>query len=330
MTDPTDWCYPSGIVAVLETFLLTPRAVGELMGSAPSYGELLSRARRSPVYAAVSASDADDPMHVAAELEATLVDYVRHFVRECPDERIADALLIEYDLRDLANHLKSRYCDAERRSVALSGLPEEGIDEFLAEAPRLARIALAVAEANEAGDSPISAFTIDLMMDGAFIGMLPELTAPLGSPVIDEWAGERQRFTAIEAVVRARMSGAGPSEINDHLVSRLPARFGLAALAEVELDGIRRALLELLPAEIADRFDPSAGAGSIQALAARLDSALARILQPCRYVAFGPERVFAYLCELFRENRNLRAALGGCAGRIEPGLVALSMRGANA
>ena len=58
MTDPTDWCYPSGIVAVLETFLLTPRAVGELMGSAPSYGELLSRARRSPVYAAVSASDA--------------------------------------------------------------------------------------------------------------------------------------------------------------------------------------------------------------------------------------------------------------------------------
>ena len=71
------------------------------------------------------------------------------------------------------------------------------------------------------------------------------------------------------------------------------------------------------------------GAGALQDLAARFDVLLEQTLAPARYVAFGAERVFAYLWQLFRENRNLRAALGGFAGRIEPELVVQSIRGEN-
>ena len=327
LTDPTDWCYPSGIVVVLETFLLPPRTVGELADSA-SPDELLSRARRSPVYAALHVSGADDPMQIAATLESALCDFLRSFARQCHDARITDTFLVEHDLRDLANYLKSKYCGVERRPVALSRVPEDGIEEFLAETPRLNRITAAVAEAGEMGEGPKHAATVDLVIDGALIGMMPELTAPLGSALVDRWASERQRFAAIEAVVRAKLAGIETAHIKDYVLGHMPPESAPTALAEAETADLRKALAALLPAEMADAFDPSEGASSLPTLAARLDSELDRVLEPARTVAFGPERVFRYLWQLVRENRNLRAALGGYAGKIRPELVAQSMRGA--
>ena len=326
MTDPTDWCYPSGIVAVLETFLLAPRAVNEL-AEAGSPDELVSRAQRSPVYADLSAAGSEDPMQAAAAFEAALAEFVGSFARQCPDERIADLFLIEYDLRDLANYLKSEHCGVERRPVAMSRLPADSIEEFLAESPRLGRIAGDVARAAETGDGSLAAPTVDLMIDGALIGMLPELADPLGSPLVDEWANERQRLASVEAVARAKAAGVGAAPIQEHLLAHLPPDSDAAALADVGLDDLDTAMSNLLPAEIVEGFDPSAGASSLQTLATRIDAALERILEPSRFVAFGAERVFGYLRRLSRENRNLRAALGGFAGRIEPELVALSLRG---
>ncbi|MFH1732872.1 MAG: V-type ATPase subunit [Planctomycetota bacterium] len=326
VADPTDWCYPSGIVAVLETFLLAPRAVNEL-AEAGSPDELVSRARRSPVYADLHVLESEDPMQVAAAFEAALAEFVGSFARQCPDERIADLFLIEYDIRDLANYLKSEHCGVERRPVAMSRLPADGIKEFLAESPRLGRIAGDVARAAETGDGALDASTVDLMIDGAFIGMLPELAEPLGSPLVDEWASERQRLAAVEAVARAKAAGVDAAPIREHLLARLPPDGDAAALAGVELEDLGTAMSDLLPPEIVEGFDPSAGASSLQTLATRIDAALERILEPSRFVAFGAERVFGYLWRLSRENRNLRAALGGFAGRIEPELVALSLRG---
>lgn len=326
MTDPTDWCYPSGIVAVLETFLLAPRAVNEL-AAAGSPDELVSRARRSPVYADLHVPESNDPMQVAAAFEAALAEFVGSFAKQCPDKRLADIFLIEYDLRDLANYLKSKHCGVERRPVAMSRLPENDIEEFLAESPRLERIAGELARAAETSDGPLDASTVDLMIDGALIGMLPELAEPLGSPLVDEWANERQRLAAVEAVARAKAAGVEAAPIQEHLLAHLPPGSDAAALADVELEDLGRAMSDLLPAEIVEGFDPSAGASSLQALATRIDAALERTLEPSRFVAFGAERVFGYLRRLFRENRNLRAALGGFAGRIEPELVALSLRG---
>jgi len=328
VAESTDWCYPSGVAAVLETFLLPPRTVREL-ASASSPDELLSRARRSPVYADVHLSGAEDPMQAAEVIESALVGFVRSFVKQCPDDCVADVFLIEYDLRDLANHLKAVYCGAERRPVALSSLPEEYIDELIADLPRLAEIAQEVATLNEADEGPMRAFAVDLAVDGAFIGLLAELTAPLGSPLVDQWAEQRRNFASIEAVIRARASGAEPSEIHGILLRRLPRDASVRALADAEPDGVGKALAELVPAGVAAGFDGSGGAGALQELAARFDVLLEQTLAPARYVAFGAERVFAYLWQLFRENRNLRAALGGFAGRIEPELVVSSIRGEN-
>ena len=75
------------------------------------------------------------------------------------------------------------------------------------------------------------------------------------------------------------------------------------------------------------QFDPSAGAPAAQELSLRLDARLAEILEPARRTPYGPDRVFAYLWDLFRENRSLRAALAGLAAQAEPELVAQSLRG---
>ncbi|MFO7899286.1 MAG: V-type ATPase subunit [Planctomycetota bacterium] len=328
MRDEMDWGYASGVVAVLETFLLEPDAIADLAREAGSAEDVLGRARRSPVYADVAAGEAEDPMGAAEVLEAALVGYVRDFVTCCPTAAVADVFLIEHDLRDLANRLKAEHCGADRRPVELSRLPEDEIGDWLADRPRLAEIAAELAERGEAGE-PIPADRVDRMLDGAFIAMRPELTAPLGSPLVDRWARRSQEHVALVAVLRARHAGVDPADVRETLLDGVPGGDALAELAGAEGEELARALAERLPADAAEQFDPSAGAVSIQALEDRLDAELAWTLAPARYRPFGPERVFAYLWRLFRENRNLRAALGGLAGAIEPDLVRAALRGAH-
>ncbi len=329
MTRPTDWCYPSGVVAVLETSLFGSGTLGELAGSAPSPDEIFSRVRRSRVYGAVEASEADDAMRAAASLESAVVGFARSLAAQCPDERVADVFLVEYDLRDLSNYLKWKYCGAERRPVELSTLPEERTDQFIVEQPRLARLAEATAEVAEAAEGQMPSYIIDLMIDGAFIGMLPELTEPLSSEIVDEWAAERRRTAAVEAVVRAKMAGVSSSDIHHYVLARLPSESAMATLADAAPDNLSKALADAVSPEIAEGFTLAAGPSGLLDLTAQFDAALERILEPARYVASGPERVFSFLWHLFRENRNLRALLGGSAGGIEPEVVARSMRGVN-
>jgi len=328
VTDPANWGYASGAVAVLETALLPPRTMVEFAESAPSPADLLPRIRHNPVYADLSSGNADTPMRTAAALETELVHFVQAFVARCPDERVADAFLIDYDLRDLSNYLKAKHAGAERRPVELSRLPEDRVEDVLASFPHLQRIVSDVAAAGKSGDQGLAPFTIDLIIDGGFLEMLPELTAPLGSETLDRWASERQRLAAIEALVRAKMSGIEPTEIDEWLVRRLPNVEGLAAIANADTDDLSKLLGERLPADVAAGFAPASGASSLLVLASHFDAVLEQVLEPARTVTCGPERIFSYLWLLFRENRNLRAALGGFAGKIESRLVAESMRGA--
>ena len=329
--DLSDWCYPCGTVAVLEIHLLGAHAPGEPVGAPASPEELLARLRHSPVYAALHLPRHSRPMGVIDAVERALVAFVRGFVRLCPDPRVADAFLIDYDLRDLSNYLKATCCGTERRRVELSRLPEddEEIEAFVEGEPPLRAIAAALDHARRAGDGSVTPHTVDLVVDGAYIAMIPELVAPLGSELLDAWARERQRFFAAGTVVRARLAGVEPAEIHDTLLWRMPPHCAAAELADVELGALRRTLADRLSPEAAADFDPAEGAPAMQRLVLALDAVLARVLAPARYVAFGPERVFRFLWQLFGENRNVRAALAGFGGQLEPELVALSMRGTN-
>ncbi len=332
----SEWGYASGVVAALETSLLPPRGPGEPVTASPSAAELLSRVRRSPVYAGLAVGETEDAMHVAKLVESTLAHYARSFGRQCPDARIIDPFLVEYDFRDLSNYLKSKYAGAQRRPVALSRLPEDGVDAYLSGLAQsgnpaeraLAGLSESVAVASQGGRLP--AFTIDLMSDGALIRVWPGLVEPFRSPLLDAWAAARRRYGAIEAVVRARMSGIEAGAIREHLLSRAAAGPGLEALAESGMDILARVLGELVPPGPGESFDPSAGAVAVQRLAARFDAELERILEPAWHVPFGVERVFVYLWQSFRDSRNLRAVFGGFAGKISPELVACSLRGVHA
>jgi vacuolar-type H+-ATPase subunit C/Vma6 len=319
MIDSTSWCYSSGVVAVLETFLLAPETIRDISDA----DDLLARARRSPVYADLRTND---PMHAAAALETALAGYVRKFAKDCPTPHAADALLVEYDLRDVTNYLKSVHCGIERRPVELSTLPEDAMAEAIAGRPALAELAERATGAAETGES-VRPEIVDLAADGAYLALVPPLTEPLGSPVVSKWAAERQRLGAVETVLRARMASIDSADVHEHVLSRLPDLAELGAMADAEPDGLRRALAELVPAELLGDFEPSQGARAVQALANRFDGALESILESSRHDAFGAGRVFGYLWHLFRENRNLRTALGGFAGRIESELVAEGLRG---
>jgi len=320
--EATDWCYASGIVAVLETFLLTPDAIRE----AASADDLLTRVRRCPIYADLQLNGSDDPMRAAAALEQALITYVRRFARDCPTPHVADVLLIDYDFRDAGNYLKSVHCDIERQPVALSSLPDEGLAEALAAREPLADLAGRVARRAASGDA-VRPDIVDLMADGAALAWMPELVRPLGSASVERWAAKRQRLAAIEAVLRARMAGVDAADLRDYIVSRLPNLPELGTLADAEADGFARALADLLPAEWLGGVDLASGARAVQELANRFDAELEATLEASRYDGFGAGRVFGYLWRLFRENRNLRAALGGFAGRIRPELVAQALRG---
>jgi hypothetical protein len=325
-----DWCYASGVAAVIETFVLDPAAVAELRAAGVGVSDILPRARRSPVYAELDA--VDGPLRAARALEAEYVGYVRGFAAECPDERIAAPILAEYDFRDAANWLKATYAGGERRPLELSALPAENAEAWIAESPLVSAAADAVrTAAEETPDGTLPVTTIDLIVDGAFIAAIPSLTAPLGSELLDAWSLRRQAFAAAEAVLRARWAGVGPDELAEHLLpwlagesdgdargvpgggARGTARSGrlsadLLELVQASDDGVRAVLARIVGAELADSYDPSAGAGAAPAFRGRLDDELTASLAPGRAKTYGPERVFAFLWSLSRENRGLRAA----------------------
>lgn len=300
MPNAADWCYPSGVVAVLEMYLLPPRVIAEFDGSV---AELLSRVHHNPVYAHIQASD--DPLAVASALETALVEFVRRFVRECPVQEIADVFLAEYDFRDLGNHLKSRYCGIERRPVALSRIPADGAEALIANHPSLAGATAAVGAAAAATGDRLRPEFVDLILDGALIAALPELVRPLQSELIDIWAALRQRLLAMEAAFRAKLQNVAESDIERYLFPVQPDAEQMSRNGQSEIRDLR-AVMDLSGRHAAD---------------------LARVLEPARAVVFGPERVFRYLWDLFCENRNLRARLAGLAGGIEQELVVVSMRG---
>lgn len=313
MSDRANWCYPSGVVAVLETFLLDQRSLADL-AAAP--GDALGRALRSPAYAMLTMPDTDDPVAAAAALESALVGFTRSFARRCPDRRVADPLLIDYDLCDLAMRLKADHCGVQHHPVPLSTLPESLADAIAAghaagagSGRSLARAADAVAARANATAALLPPHVVDLVIDGTYLALLPDLTRPLSSPLLDDWARERQRFAAVEAVLRARILGIDPADLHAHLMSEFAPDPIVAALADADPDDAPRLLADPPWGEFVDGLDFAAGAAAVHALSARFDSALALVLEPARYVPFGPERVFAYLWQLFSENRRLRAAL---------------------
>jgi vacuolar-type H+-ATPase subunit C/Vma6 len=312
------------MAAVLETFLVDAGAMRELAEDGAT-ADVLTVVRRGPVYADAPVAAPGDPLRVAADLEAALVTYVRWFVTQCPEPRVADLFLVPYDLRDLANGLKARHAGLERRPVELSDLPGGDLQPALAGRPRLAAVARDVDALAEGGE--LDAFAIDLIVDAAFIEALYELVRPLGSELVDRWVERRQQLAAVEAVLRAKAAGMDREAVQRHLLDRVSVGAELAALNEAESDQVVDALTQHLPAEAAEAWDASAGAESAQRLAARFDAILAELLEPARFVPAGPERVFRYLWHAFREHRDLRAVLGGQAGRLEPALVASALRG---
>lgn len=323
MDEEMDWGYASGAVAVLETFLVAPGALAELAGTADSVDAILSRALRSPVYEGIQGSEIKDPNSAADAVEAAVVGYIRAFVSCCPSPAVAEPFLLEHDMRDLANRLKAEHSGVERNRVELARVPEDGIEDWLADRPRLKAVAR---ELDEAGEQ-VPPDRIDRLLDGAFIAMLPELTEPLGSALIDRWARQNQEHRALLAVLRARRAGVEPDEIRLALLRDVPNGDELAGLAEADDSELGRMLAGHVPPDAIEEFDPQAGGTAIQALEDRLDAELAATLEPARYVPFGPERVLSYMWRLFQEDRNLRAVLGGLAGEIGPDLTRAALRG---
>jgi hypothetical protein len=320
------WCYASGVAAVIETFVLDAAELAELRAAGAGVDDILPRARRSPVYEDVS--PLDGPLAAARELEVAYVKYVRSYVGECPDARIADAFLAEYDFRDAANWLKAKHAGAERRPLELSSLPEDDIAGRVAESPLLGPAASAVeAAAADAHEHGLPAARIDLMVDGAFIAAIPSLTEPMRNEWLGAWSRRRQTFAATAAVLRAKWAGVDPDELDARLLAWLADASGsagayaalLRTLAETEGDAFRRTLTQLVGPGLAAEYNPAAGAAAGPALRARLDDELTAMLEPARRTTYGPERVFAFLWSLARENRGLReAVVSEALGEPEP------------
>ena len=300
MTNAADWCYPSGVAAVLETYVLPARTIAEFDGSA---AELLSRVHQNPIYAHVHVPD--DPLAVASGMEAALVEFVQRFARECPAPEIADVFLAEYDFRDLGNLLKSRHCGITRRAAMFSQIPAGDAESFVDDRPLLAGAAATVDRAAAATHGRLLPELVDIILDGAFIAALPALVRPLQSPLIDTWAARRQQLLAVEGAFRAKLQNAAESDIEKYLLAAVPDAVPIFRNRQSEI----------------------VNAQAVLELSAQHDAELARTLEPARAVAYGPERVFRYLWNLFCENRNLRARLAGLAAKIERELAIASMRG---
>lgn len=305
MTSRADWTYVCGLTAVAETRLLTAGALDDL-ARLGGVDRLRQDLRQHEAWRA--AVESDLPLREA--LEVAFVGAVRGLAADCPAPQAADAFALTYDyqrLRQLAKTEPAGGSEAEEADEADEGRGlaawsaddlGRGWERTYDSLPEIAAV-VSELETGLAGVQDGREAVIDATLDRAELTAFRTRVAALESDLIDEWAREYVLLRAGLAVVRGRAGAETvPAAMREHLLTGDLADEWLLDLADRPAD-------EVLPA-LAERAHASNGDAAPDRLAVSIDDRLTELMQPAKYVAFGPERVFGYVWGLYVENLNLR------------------------
>ncbi len=328
----TEWCYISGEVCVLETFLL----------KRDFFERLISLETHDDVFLSLSDSPLKDYfVHIERLYESERILEERYLneifeIRKLsPNPVLSDIFLIKYDFINLKNFLKellagiprevspfphvgkgAGWGDSEWERLWKGGRTE--LDQVYEDAIKIVKENL-----SEKNQIPI---IIDLALDNAYLCYLAYMVSKLDVPLINGYFEDYFTIKGTEVILRAIANRCDTEQISKIFLKGLMQKDFFFKLVKCPYEGWSGALLEIFPSKLVNEIF----AGSPKNLFTRFerltDNYLLRKLRPARFLTFGPERVFGYLCGLTTETYNLRLTIVGKVNRVNVGLIQERLR----
>jgi vacuolar-type H+-ATPase subunit C/Vma6 len=335
-SDRAEWSYISGKVSVLEDFLL----------KRDFFERLLSLEKHEEVFLSLSDSPLKDHfVHIErlyefeSILEERYLNEILEIRKSSPDPVLCNIFLIKYDFLNLKNYLKELLAGIPREApYPLPPLPLEGggigwgdseweclwkdqrteLDPIYEDATQTIKENL-----SEKNQIPL---IIDLALDNAYLRYLTHMTSKLDVPLINDYFNNYFIIKGTEVILRAITNKCDMEQISGLFLKGLMRRDFFLSLVKCPYEGWRVALLEVFPSQLVGEIFTGPHKNLFTRFERLTDNYLLGKLYPAKFVPFGPERVFGYLCGLAAETYNLRLAIGGKVNRVNIGLIEERLR----
>lgn len=319
--DAAAWCYVSGWVSVLETQLWGEDAYRALLDTktAGTAWGVLSKTGYRPYF-----EGPEDLRHFEQGVHRFSTEQRSAIRALCPEQDLL--AFFEFDQRYRTE--RARWIDSEGEEDR-----EAGVGAFLRAFPEVlfgrddvAPFTAALEGENRRGRfaQVTSSAERSNLLDALYLSLLLTWGRQWPGTLIQEYVERYVRLRLTEVVLRSAPRGMDMEQLDRYLlVGPLRTDVAAALLEGEEYPDVPRLVETLLPSGFAMSAGVDASLGAFQRAAERF---LLETVWPARYVVFGPERVFGYLCGLRNQEVNMRLCLSGVLYSLDLRLVEQRLR----
>jgi len=322
------WCFLSGRIAAMEARLIRDEAMQRMV----------RLDKLDDVFLSVSDTRYKEYFPIIETLyeadgivSSAYMDHVQEVARYSPAPDVADMFVVQFDFRGFKAYLKNTLAGLDvqfgNRSSVSVGTWERVYNDLKTPLPGFWYRAAGLIRAEHDESHPEqTAQVIDLVLDAEYLIQQEAAAQALGYPLIVRWAEMLKLVSAIEILWRAKGAAYDPEQVKrlflrDSLNASLLKELHALPLADwpdrLRFSPVGRIVDDVFSQQEGDRLTEFVRLG---------ENLLLDIVRPARNVAFGPDRVFGYLCALRTEAYNLRLVLSGKVNKISEELLAARVR----
>lgn len=326
----TKWCYISGDVCVLESFLL----------KRDFFERLINLEKLEDVFLSLSDSPLKDHFtHIERlyEFERILEERYLNELFEIrkfsPDPLLSNIFLIKYDFVNLKNFLKELLAGIPREVPPLVNIKDSEWERlWKGESTELDPIyedTIKTIKELKASSPELlltNPFIIDLVFDNAYLCYLAYMVSKLNVPLIKKYFEDYFTLKGTEIILRAIANRCDLEQLSKIFLRGLMQKDFFFKLVKTPYEGWHSALIGVFPSKLIDEIFAEPPKNLFTRFERLTDDYFLRKLHPAKFMPFGPERVFGYLCGFTTETYNLRLTIGGKVNRSNIDLIRERLR----
>jgi V/A-type H+/Na+-transporting ATPase subunit C len=346
--DIHDWCFVSGKVNALESSMFTCEYFKELL-DLKTVDDILKYISNSKLKGYFTSKE--NLYDYEKSINAYYFDNINEISFLSPTTMICDVFILKYKFLDLKNFLKNR----------LIGIPHEPIAFYILKSSHMESLWSEKGKALSTGFKPDSfsheqfydrsevlldgvnnlkkalrenkkvsknntLWIIDLIMDNAYLCCLSNISKQFSIQYIKEYLEKLIFINVIESLIRAVFSKCNTELLKKYFLQDFLNETSFLNLQDLSITDLKEILRKELPAEIVNSIATDKGEKDKNNLnliecERLLADYLLDTIKLAKYITFGPERVFGYLCGLDVETYNLKLIIGGKINKIEEQLI---------
>lgn len=332
-----EWCYLSGRVNILECNLLSMNIFEKLLSS-NNLNDVLTNLSNTPLKAYFT-----DEKHLN-EFETLFDDYYHDTLYEIrslsPHSAVCDFFLMKNDVLNLKKFIKIKSLGIREDKYFRGTMTNDTWDDewqgkttslpevFKKSISFLKKITMQYSQ-NRIPSYPTTQlpFIIDLVCDGAYLRYMENCSNEINIEIIKRYLMIYQFVKGLEIIRRAMALRLDMKLLEQFFLEGFDKEHAFYKLIKKTAWTLEKTVHEAFVGAYCNT--PLPDQYFIQMLSLNLfsnisfqyevvtDNYLLDIIRPVKYIPFGPERVFGYLCGLTTEVFNLKLVLGGKVHRLE-------------